>query len=47
MGSWGGEDTQQGGICRARISHIYMHTNWEEKLGRKTDRATQYSSVGK
>ena len=55
MGSWGREDSWQGGGWRtgvgggwqSRQSHICMWINWEEQLGSKTDRTTQGSSVGK
>ena len=55
-GSWGREDTQQGGSSRngpvrqqivdQMVPHLHAD-NWEEQLGSKTNHATQGSSAGK
>ena len=52
MGSWGREDSQQGGSWRIGwkrwwlvVPHLHGE-NWEEQLGSKTDHATQGSSQG-
>ena len=53
MGSWGREDTWQGGGWRtgqARQWQVVPHSrldNQEEQLGSETDCANQGSSVGK
>ena len=47
MGSWSGEDMQQGSGWQTRQSHIHLQINWEEQLGSKTDHTTQGSSSGK
>ena len=53
MGSWGREDSQQGGCWRTGVGKVVdggpgcLQINWEEQLGRKTDRTTQGSSLGK
>ena len=47
MGSQGREDRWLGGGWRTRWSHICMHINWEEQLGRDTDCGTQGSSLEK
>ena len=44
MGSWEGEDVEQGSGWRF---HICMRINQEDQLGSKTDCATQASSMWK
>ena len=41
MGSWGTEDSWQGGGWWTRWSHICLQIIREEHLGKETDHATQ------
>ena len=41
MGSWGGEDSWQGGGWWRRMFHMCVQINLEEQLGSKTDFTTQ------
>ena len=47
MGSYGREDSWQGGVWQTRQTHICAWINPEERLGRETDWATQGSITGK
>ena len=40
MGSWDGEDLQQGRGWQSRRTHLCMRINWEEQLGSETDCVT-------